>query len=129
MIALSVVLEDERSRPDVAYGYDLPRHFEELDRIAQRLHVTPLSTFVREDPQLYEEALEHVGPELAGELRARAEQARSQPEWHDSGRALETVRALRAELKSRPGLDGVLFDLETVERLLSAGRRFHFDVS
>lgn len=132
MMALSVVVEDTRA-PLLSYGYELPRAFEELDRIAVRRNITPLSEFVLEDLELYEEAIDYADEDLAAELQARAARARSQPEWHDPAEGLKTVRALREELQLRPGHEGVLADLETVERLLdeaaARGRRFHFDVS
>ena len=131
--------------PGEEYGYAIARWFDEADRISAALGTTPLSTFVYEDVELYEAALEMADAagdgDFGARMRAKLEAARRQPEWHDPADGLDAVRGVLEEVRgggsrvdeaaARTTADAVLRDLETVAGLLADaaahGRRFRFE--
>jgi hypothetical protein len=89
----------------------------DLDELARRLGVEPLSHFVSANPEALARYLAQQG------LDATAYSV-PEEEWFAAADGLKTVCRLRAELRSRPDavLDSqrILRDLEAIERILQA---------
>jgi hypothetical protein len=105
-----VVLDSADGRRSVAtlpgeeYGYAIARWFDQADRVSAALGKTPLSTFVYEDLDLYEAALEMadigIDEALSASLRAKLDRVRRQPEWHDPAAGLDSVRGVLEEVRA-----------------------------
>jgi hypothetical protein len=151
---LSVVLLDSSNgasrrivaaRDDGEYGYAIARWFEQADSIATALGHVPLRSFVFEDVELYEAAVEMAeqggDAELSASLSARLERARLQPEWHDAAQGLATIRAVLGAVRDentqvratevRTTTEAVIWDLEAIEAILAeavaASMSFRFE--
>jgi hypothetical protein len=100
----------------------------DLDELARRVGVEPLSHFVSANPET-----------LAGYLTQQGldpgEYSLPEEEWFAAAEGLKTIRGLLAELSSRPDavLDSyrILRDLEAIERILQAASQaqvaFHLE--
>ena len=123
-----VVLESELPVPaaDPAQGRSLIFYQHELDELARRLGLAPLTGFVSAVPERVAEYLREQG--LDPERFPIDDE-----EWFAAAEGLQTVRGLVNHLGSKPGAvtDAfkVLRDLEALERALvpaaEAGVRFH----
>lgn len=112
-----VILERELSVPaaDPAQGRSLIFYQHELDELARRLDVPPLTNFVSAVPERVAEYLREQGldPER---FPVPAE------EWFDAAEGLTTVRGLTAQVRKKPtdvtDATRVLRDLDAIERVL-----------
>jgi hypothetical protein len=134
----------------------LPRVLNGLDALAMQLGCPPLTSFVREDPDLFAEIADQFDEETRKQLAHRIEK---QAEWHDASTGLAAVQRLleflrQADPQSLPsqfsevGSDLVVQailaeegkalvealgeDLERCSKELKAaaqqGRKFHFNI-
>jgi hypothetical protein len=87
----------------------------DLDELARRISVEPLSHFVSANPEALARYLAQQGLDAA-------DYSVPEEEWFAAADGLKTVRGLLAELRSRPDavLDShrILRDLEAIERIL-----------
>lgn len=127
--ALFIVLEQEIPGFDSFVGGKAISHASKgLDRIAQKLGVTPLMDFHSMDPGEASGFLEDLG--VSDEVAIPPEA------WFAPDEGLRTVEALRTHLRRRtevlPRLDDVLADLDAFARVLGkakeAGVRWHLQV-
>jgi hypothetical protein len=85
---LTVVVEKQPAGQPLAI---LPRVLDSLDALATRLGCALLSTFVREDPELFAELADHLDEETRARL---AHRVAGQTEWHEPSAGLATVERL-----------------------------------
>src|SRR5579864_989898 len=98
----------------------------QIDELAERLELQPLSRFFSTNP-------EAVSTYLAEQGLNPAEFDLPDEEWYDPADALETIRglltAIRAEPESIPKGDRIVSDLEGIEQVLALAAqqdvRFH----
>ena len=98
----------------------------QIDELAERLELRPLSRFFSTNP-------ESVSAYLAEQGLNPADFDLPDEEWHDAAEGLETVRgllvAIRAEPESIPKSDKIVSDLDTIEQVLALAAlqevRFH----
>jgi len=131
--SLYIVVEGEDPGFDIfVNGQALARNEDALERLAERLHVTPLLEFFSADENSMALLLEQGAgnPEWARHL--------PQPQWYDAPNGLLTVRALIDFLTANPAALGsetqpVLVELREYERVLHKtaqhGLRWHVAVS
>jgi len=100
------------------YGQDLPRMTDELDALAGRAGVAPITSFFDDSEMLSAEEREEVGLPPA------------EPKWSAVEDGLRTVRALLAALRGQGAGEGKLWDLEVSEGILSdalgKGEKFRY---
>src|SRR5262245_49463349 len=123
----SVVLEN-RAAPavDAKGGKALLYYHRQIDELAERLGLTPLSDFFSRDPQAIATYMRTLG--IDPDLDALPEE-----EWFEVGEGLTTVRGLLAHLREEPNdvpePTKIIADLEIVVAALAAaeqaGTRFH----
>jgi hypothetical protein len=131
----------ERAGEAGDYGQSIPRYLEAISEICRQLGLKDLQSFVCQEPDLYEEALEvaeqYGYEEYAESFKDAIEEVKRKQKWFKASEGLATVRGVlhHMEEKSKhgakdPGMDGVLSDLRAFERALAAasseGVRFHF---
>lgn len=131
--SLYIVVEGEDPGYDIfVNGQALARNEDALERLADRLHVTPLLEFFSADENSMALLLEQgvASPEWARHL--------PQPQWFDAPDGLRTICALIEFLVSDPGALGsetqaVLVELREYERVLRKtaqhGLHWHIAVS
>ncbi len=103
----------------LVYGQNLPNMADELDAIATRAGVTPISAYFDDSEMMDDDEREEVGL------------APSQPKWAPVEQGLGTVRALLAELRKNGADEDQLWDLRVSEAILSAadpGEKFRYNV-
>lgn len=101
------------------YGLALPRMSDELDALAERLGVRPISAFLDDSDMLDDDEREEFGLPPA------------KPKWEPVEDGLRTIRALIAALEADGRPDDELWDLRVSERILSSaksGERFRYNV-
>jgi|GEM_PF-1894766 len=125
-----VLLEEETPGIEIAGGRGVALLYQQrqIDLLAERLGVTPLSRFFSRSPVEVAEYLSQQGlnPD---------EYDLPEEEWFSAEDGLATVRALLEALSAAPQLvpqgDKVIADLDDAERILALaalhGVRFHFD--
>jgi len=123
----SVVLENQAAAAvDAKGGKALLYYHRQIDDLAERLGLTPLSDFFSRDPQAIATYMRTLG--IEPDLDALADE-----EWFEAADGLATVRGLLAHLREEPNAvpepAKVLADLEIVVAALAAaeqaGTRFH----
>ena len=129
--SLYIVVEGEDPGYDIfVNGQALARNEDALERLAQRVHATPLLEFFSADENSMALLLEQgvASPEWARHL--------PQPQWYDAPDGLRTVRALIEFLTENPAALGsetppVLVELREYERVLrkTAERRLHWHIA
>lgn len=131
--SLYIVVEGEDPGFDIfVNGHALARNEDALERLADRLKVSPLLEFFSADENSMALLLEQGAgnPEWAHHL--------PEPQWFDPGTGLVTVRALLDFLREAPTALGsetaaVLAELREYERVLcktaDRGLRWHIAVS
>jgi hypothetical protein len=131
--SLYIVVEGEDPGYDIfVNGQALARNEDGLERLAGRLHVTPLLEFFSADENSMALLLEQgvASPDWARHL--------PQPQWYDAPDGVRTVCALIEFLDSNPAAIGsetqpVLVELREYERVLrktaQRGLRWHIAVS
>jgi hypothetical protein len=126
------------------YGQSIPRYLEAISLICRELGLKDLQSFVCQEPDVYEEALEvaeqYGYEEYAESFKDAIEEVKRKQKWFKATEGLATVRGVLHHLEEKskhgakdPGMDGVLSDLRAFERALEAastgGVLFHFWVS
>lgn len=131
--SLYIVVEGEDPGFDIyVNGHALARNEDALERLAERLKVSPLLEFFSADENSMALLLEQGAgnPEWAHHL--------PEPQWFDPRKGLVTVRALLEFLQDAPmalGTEtaGVMLELREYERVLrktaDRGLRWHIAVS
>jgi hypothetical protein len=131
--SLYIVVEGEDPGFDIfVNGHALARHEDALERLAERLRVSPLLEFFSADENSMALLLEQGGgnPDWVRHL--------PEPQWFGASSGLVTVRALLAFLKATPTALGtetgtVISELREYERVLrkteQRGLRWHLAVS
>jgi hypothetical protein len=129
--SLYIVVEGEDPGYDIfVNGQALARNEDALERLAERLHVTPLLEFFSADENSMSLLLEQgvANPDWAQHL--------PQPQWYDAPDGLQTVCALIDFLADDPAALGsdtelVLGELREYERVLrkTAHRQLHWHVA
>jgi hypothetical protein len=122
--SLTVVVE--KQRPGQGQDlYILPRVLDGLDSLAAQLGCTPLSTFVRDDPDLLAELADQLDE---GTRERLAHKIENQPDWHQSSAGLAAVEKVleflqKAEPEDLPSQFSELdSDLVVKGQLLSEGK-------
>lgn len=88
--SLTVVVE--KQRPGRGQDlYMLPRVLDGLDALANQLGCTPLSTFVREDPDLFAELADQFDEETRERIGRKIE---NQADWHEPSAGLAALEKL-----------------------------------
>jgi hypothetical protein len=123
------------------YGQSIPRYLEAISLICRQLGLKDLQSFVCQEPDIYEEALEvaeqYGYEEYAESFKDAIDEVKRKQKWFNATEGLATVRGVLHHLEEKskhgskdPGMDGVLSDLRAFERALEAassgGVRFHF---
>ena len=131
--SLYIVVEGEDPGFDIFVdGHALARNEDALERLAERLNVSPLLKYFSADQDSMELLLEQ-GAEVQEWKRSLPE-----PQWFDSSDGLLTVTALVDRLAAEPAALGsetqpVLFELRKYQVVLrkaaSRGLRWHLAVS
>ncbi len=131
----------KKAGPRGDYGQNLPRYLEAISQVCRELGLKDLQSFISQEPDVYEEALEvaeqYGYDEYAESFKEAIEEVKKKQKWFDAGEALATVRGVLRHFEERskrgakvPGMDGVVSDLRAFERALEAARstgvRFHF---
>lgn len=114
----------ERELPGVAINKDggkaLIHHQHELDELAERLELLPLSDLVSVRPQAVAAYLQQQGLD-PDEIPIPDE------EWHDAAEGLKTVRGLLEHLRKEPAAvpnsSRVVQDLQGIEKALIVAER------
>ena len=131
--SLYIVVEGDDPGYDIfVNGQALARNEDALERLAERLHVTPLLEFFSADENSMALLLEQgvASPDWACHL--------PQPQWYDAADGLTTVCALIEFLTANPAALGsetppVLAELREYERVLRStarhGMHWHIAVS
>jgi hypothetical protein len=129
--SLYIVVEGEDPGYDIfVNGQALARNEDALERLAERLHVTPLLEFFSADENSMALLLEQgvANPDWARHL--------PQPQWFAATEGLRTVCALIEFLKENPAALGsetqpVLVELREYERVLrkTAQHGFHWHIA
>ena len=131
--SLYIVVEGEDPGFDIfVNGHALARNEDALEKLAERLKVSPLLEFFSTDQNSMALLLEQGAgdPDWANHL--------PQPQWFSASEGLQTIRALTQSLEASPaGLgsetEPVLVELQEYERVLSKtelrGLRWHLAVS
>jgi hypothetical protein len=129
--SLYIVVEGDDPGYDIfVNGQALARNEDALERLAERLHVTPLLEFFSADENSVALLLEQgvASPEWAIHL--------PQPQWYDAPDGLLTVCALMEFLAANPAALGsetppVLVELREYERVLrkTAQRSLHWHIA
>jgi hypothetical protein len=129
--SLYIVVEGDDPGYDIfVNGQALARNEDALERLAERLHVTPLLDFFSADENSMALLLEQgvASPEWASHL--------PQPQWYDAPDGLLTVCALIEFLVANPAALGsetqpVLTELREYERVLrkTAQRGLHWHIA
>jgi hypothetical protein len=129
--SLYIVVEGDDPGYDIfVNGQALARNEDALERLAERLHVTPLLEFFSADENSMALLLEQgvANPEWASHL--------PQPQWYDAPDGLLTVCALIEFLVANPAALGsetqpVLVELREYERVLrkTAQRKLHWHIA
>ncbi len=122
----SVVLEHQGAAADAKGGKALLYYHRQIDNLAERLGLEPLSSFFSRDPAAIAEYMRTLGAEP--DLDALPEE-----EWFDAGEGLTTVRGLLTHLREQPNdvpePAKIIADLEVVVAALAAAEqassRFH----
>jgi hypothetical protein len=98
--SLTVVVQTppgKKKQPEGQSLYVLPHVMGGLDALAAQLGLSPVSSFVRDDPALFAE----IADDLDEETRARlGRQVRAQKKWHKPDDALAAVEGLLAHLQN-----------------------------
>lgn len=123
------------------YGQNMPRYLEAISEVCRELGLKDLQSFVCQEPDVYEEALEvaeqYGYEEYAESFKDAIEEVKRKQKWFNAGDALATVRGVLGHLEAEaraglkdPGVEGVISDLRAFERALEAASsnnvRFHF---
>ncbi|HEY1901637.1 MAG TPA: hypothetical protein VGG56_04350 [Terracidiphilus sp.] len=129
--SLYIVVEGEDPGYDIfVNGQALARNEDSLERLAERLHVTPLLEFFSADENSMALLLEQgvASPDWARHL--------PQPQWYDAPDGLITVCALSDFLTANPAALGsetqpVLVELREYERVLrnTAEHNLHWHIA
>jgi len=129
--SLYIVVEGDDPGYDIfVNGQALARNEDALERLAERLHVTPLLEFFSADENSMALLLEQgvASPDWARHL--------PQPQWYDAPEGLLTVCALIDFLTANPAALGsetqpVLIELREYERVLrkTAQRGLHWHIA
>jgi hypothetical protein len=122
----SVVLENRSAAVDAKGGKALLYYHRQIDELAERLGLEPLSHFFSRDPQAIAAYMRSLGVEPNMD-------ALPEEEWFDAAEGLATVRGLLAHLREEPNdvpePGRIIADLEIVVVALAAaeqtGSRFH----
>jgi hypothetical protein len=121
-LAAYIVLENEIPGFDpFVKGKAIVRAQDQLDELAMKMGVQPLTSFLSSVPAEVLEVLGESDDELADQLNAAVSQ------WSDPIEGLKTVQALRAHLTSRANAiensERVIEDLVEYEAVLSRAAR------
>jgi hypothetical protein len=123
----------ERNIPDVDHasldGEFVAQEFDELDRVAARLHVRPISDFLCGTPEQIDNALKEWRRKHTGQPPEIKEH------WFDASEGLRTITALLEHLRLEAAefyeeTNPTIEDLEAIQRILERAAeckvRFHF---
>jgi len=104
----------------LVYGQNLPKVANELDALAERAGVAPITSFFDDSEMLTAEEREEMGLPPA------------EPKWAPVEDGLRTVRALLTALREQGAEEVKLWDLEVSEAILSQaageGEKFRYYV-
>jgi hypothetical protein len=110
----------KRKKEGLMYGHYLAKAPDELETLAKKAGVKPISAFFDDSAMLDDDEREELGlPPV-------------EPKWAPIEEGLRTVRALIAALEARGASEDELWDLRVSERILSSaeggGEKFHYQV-
>jgi hypothetical protein len=117
----------------LVYGTTVPQILHQLDRIAHKLGVAQIDTFIYKNPQGFAKLLAEAEAEgnavLASAMRAEIAILAEKPRWHEPHNARQTIQSLKEFLATNPhtlaGKDPqttaewTLWDLEAYDRILT----------